>query len=96
MINKIEEYIFSIRTILIGIVLSFIIGFPISIAQNLSESEISSDKQLDSLFVEIQKKMAIDSTLGELKAESDGLKHLVTQYNDNYTLTKNLYFLDIN
>ena len=80
--------------ILIGVVLLFTLGPFISFAQNLSNSDPSSEKHLDSLFVEIQKRMAIDTTLADLKLESDGLKHLVYEYNDNYTLTKNLYFLD--
>ena len=94
MINKIKEYRIIIRMILIGVVLLFIIGSRISVAQGLPDSDPSSEKQLDSLFVEIQKRMAVDSTIDALKMESDGLKHLIYEYNDNYTLTKNLYFLD--
>lgn len=80
--------------ILIGVVLLFTVGPRLSIAQNLLDSDPSSEKQLDSLFVEIQKRMAVDSTLDDLKMESEGLMQLVYEYNDNYTLTKNLYFLD--
>ena len=94
MINKIEEYIFIIRLILIGFVLFFTIGSRISFSQDISNSSLSSEEQLDSLFVEIQKRMVIDSTLADFKVESEGLKQLVYKYNDNYTLTKNLYFLD--
>ena len=94
MYKKIEEYIILIRIFLIGIVLSFTIGSQLSLGQNVFNSNSSSEERLDSLFVEIQKRMAVDSTLANLKAESDGLKQLVYQYNDNYTLTKNLYFLD--
>lgn len=80
--------------LLMGVILMMSIGSQVSSAQNTSYSNLASEDELDSLFLEIQQRMTKDPSIADLMIESEGLKQLVFEYNDNYTLTKNLYFLD--
>lgn len=75
-------------------VLYFNPGIQELFSQNIYSTDSNATRKLDTLFAEIQNKMATDTALIDLILESESLKQLVIEYTDAYTLTKNLYFLD--
>jgi len=88
------HYIFPLKTILICFVFCLFGGIQLSVSQNVYSADSNGVPQLDSLFLQIQERMKTDTTLIDLILESESMKQLVYQDEDEYTLTKNLYFLD--
>lgn len=76
------------------IVFYSVCGLQTTFSQNEHLADSNRDRHLDSLFFDIQNRMATDTTLIDLILESENMKRLVYKYNDEYALTKNLYFLD--
>lgn len=82
----------------------FLIALFSSISLFLNATEINSNEKpeikieegLDSLLIAVQEVMLTDTTLELLEKESLMLEKLMTDYEDFYSLTKNLFLLDYN
>ena len=66
----------------------------ISIDSKSQTNEYTVEEGMDSLFISIQEIMSSDSTSYLLRRESLMLSILMTEYDDFYSLTKNLYLLE--
>lgn len=62
--------------------------------ENIDLDNYVLEEGLDSLLISIQELMSVDSSTYLLKKESIMLKILMTEYEDFYALTKNLFLLD--
>jgi class 3 adenylate cyclase len=92
-----SKNIHNLKIILVGMVLFFEIGLQNSFSQNKNSSNpitIGSEQQLDSLLIDLQNRMEADTAFIDLIIESERMKQLIYEYNNDYILTKNLYFLD--
>ena len=60
----------------------------------VSSDDFEMEEGMDSLFISVQQIMSLDSSEFLLKKESTILQVLMTDYEDFYSLTKNLFLLD--
>ena len=86
------NYILNKSIRLIGVIL-LILNCNLSNANSLNASE-RMDEGMDSLLISVQELMLHDSSSKLLLQESVMLRLLMTEYDDFYSLTKNL-FLDL-
>ena len=80
--------------------LCLLLGIPIlSYAQEsivVSNDDFQIEEGMDSLLISVQEIMNTDTSSGLLAKESAILQLLITEYEDFYSLTKNLFLLDYN
>ena len=79
------------------LILTFLCSSHLSFSNELDlkiSSEVETSEEMDSLFIAVQELMMADSSNAQLLKESLMLRLLMTDYDDFYTLTKNLFLLD--